>query len=87
MLADDALQSWWERMPTQTRALLADHVDGPIRPDIALHIWQESGFLPVVRPGRGSDDLHRLAWRMAPEVSRFVLARTSRGSAVPDQVA
>jgi len=41
----------------------------------------------VVRPGRGSDDLHRLAWRMAPEVSRFVLERTARGGAAPDQVA
>jgi len=87
MLADDALLSWWERMPTQTRALIAAHVDGPIRPDVALSIWQESGFLPVVRPGRGSDDLHRLAWRMAPEVSRFVLDRTSCGVAAPDQVA
>ena len=87
MLTDDALRSWWDRMPPQTRTLVAENLDGPIRPDLALRIWEESGYLPVVRPGRGSDDLHRLAWRVAPEVARFVAARAAHGGGAPGQVA
>jgi hypothetical protein len=72
MIHNDALMSWWERMTDDRRSDLLAHRHAPIRPDLALELWQDSGWLPVVRPGRWSDDVHRLAWRFAPEVEDFL---------------
>jgi hypothetical protein len=72
MVSVDALTSWWERMPEARRTELLAHRCSPIRPDLALELWHESGWLPVVRPGRWSTDVHRLAWRFAPEVEEFL---------------
>jgi hypothetical protein len=72
MIRNDALMSWWERMTDERRHALLAHRRAPIRPDLALELWQDSGWLPVVRPGRWSDDIHRLAWRFAPEVEDFL---------------
>jgi hypothetical protein len=72
MVRNDALMSWWERMTDDRRSELLAHRNAPIRPDLALELWQDSGWLPVVRPGRGSDDVHRLAWRFSPEAEEFL---------------
>ena len=72
MVHNDALLSWWERMTDDRRSELLAHSHAPIRPDLALELWQDSGWLPVVRPGRWSDDVNRLAWRFAPEVEDFL---------------
>ena len=72
MIHNDALMSWWERMADDRRSDLLAHRHAPIRPDLALELWQDSGWLPVVRPGRWSDDVHRLAWRFSPEVEDFL---------------
>jgi hypothetical protein len=72
MIHTDTLMPWWERMTDARRSELLAHRHAPIRPDLALELWQESGWLPVVRPGRWSDDVHRLAWRFSPEVEDFL---------------
>ena len=72
MVHNDALLSWWERMTDDRRSELLAHRHAPIRPDLALELWQDSGWLPVVRPGLWSDDVHRLAWRFSPEVEEFL---------------
>jgi hypothetical protein len=77
MIHNDALMSWWERMTDDRRSELLAHRNAPIRPDLALELWQDSGWLPVVRPGRWSDDVHRLAWRFAPEVEDLLAAVTA----------
>jgi len=87
MLSEDALTSWWERMTPDTRALVVEYCRAPIRPDLALHIWQESGYLPVVKPGRAGDDAQRLAWGLAPEVTRFVTELEAGVSGSPERVA
>jgi len=87
MLSEDALRSWWERMTPDTRALVVEYCHASIRPDLALHIWQESGYLPVVKPGRAGEDVRRLAWRLAPEAAQFVTDREVGVSASPGRVA
>jgi len=72
MIRTEALMPWWERMTESRRSELLAHRRAPIRPDLAVELWQESGWLPVVRPGRWSDDVDRLAWRFAPEVEEFL---------------
>ena len=81
MVSVDALTSWWERMTDERRSELLAHRQSPLRPDLALELWQDSGWIPVVRPGRWSADVHRLAWRFAPEVEEFLAEHALRHEA------
>jgi hypothetical protein len=87
MVGVDALESWWERLPPARRGELIRLRHSPLRPDLALELWQDSGWLPVVRPGRWSDDANRLAWRFAPEVEEFLAQHAAQQDAVDVSVA
>ena len=77
-MTHDQLWQWWAEVLTDVeRAELLATVDRPLRPDLALELWRNSGFVRVVEPEAWSVQTSPLTWRLTAEVRDFVAERAA----------